>query len=36
MLLIALPGRDDNITLLNALPIVVPNPLSNGSNSNLP
>lgn len=36
ILLIALPGNDDNNTLLSALPIVVPNPLSNGSNSNLP
>ena len=35
-LVIASPGNEDNIALLKALPIVVPNPLSNGSNSNLP
>ena len=29
-------GVVDNITLLRALPIVVPNPLSSGSNSNFP
>ena len=33
---IALPGIFDNITLLSALPIVVPKPLSRGSNSNFP
>ena len=33
---IASPGKEDNITLLKALPKVVPKPLSNGSNSNLP
>ena len=34
--IIADPGIDDNITLLSALPIVVPKPLSKGSNSNFP
>ena len=33
---IADPGKLDNITLLSAFPIVVPNPLSRGSISNLP
>ena len=33
---IALPGNEESITLLNALPIVVPKPLSNGSSSNFP
>ena len=33
---IASPGNEDSITLLSALPIVVPKPLSNGSSSNLP
>ena len=33
---VELSFKEDNITLLKALPIVVPNPLSNGSNSNLP
>ena len=36
ILLIALPGNEDNITLLKALPIVLPKPLSNGSSSNFP
>ena len=32
----ATPGNDDNNILLNALPIVIPYPLSRGSITNLP
>ena len=35
-LVMASPGNDDNITLLKALPKVVPKPLSKGSISNFP